>query len=366
MEVAYDLDTEARATAEKLGLGFARAATAGVDPRFVAGIRDLLLERAAVERGEQVERKSVGSLPPGWDLCEPGCCANSRGARPALVRSRMNLHEHLGDLALDLAVRAAELAEERRLQGVEVTETKSSSVDIVTETDQDIERFLRRELSSLRPGDGFVGEEGNDVPSTTGVSWVVDPIDGTVNFVYGIPRSAVSIGVRDGEEMVAGAVVNIMTGDRYTAVRGFGRLSATATRSGPAPVPPMDQRLVHTGFGYRAEVRARQGAAVARMLPLVRDIRRQGSAALDLCDIACGRADAYLEEGLNLWDYAAAGVIAEEAGARVFLGTGSGGATFILAAPRRLVRRDARPGPRVRVPGCGLVTAFPSAARAGS
>jgi myo-inositol-1(or 4)-monophosphatase len=244
----------------------------------------------------------------------------------------MNVHEYLGELALDLATRAASLAEERRRQGVEVAETKSSSVDIVTAVDQDVELFLRREVDRMRPDDGFVGEEGEDTPSQSGVSWIVDPIDGTVNFLYGIPRSAVSIGVRDGDEIVVGAVVNIMTDDRYYAVRGSGAfLNGKPVRV--RDVPPMDQRLVHTGFGYRSEVRARQGQAVARMLPRVRDIRRQGSAALDLCDIACGRADAYLEEGLNLWDYAAAGLIAEEAGARLYLGAGAGGATFVLAAP---------------------------------
>lgn len=244
----------------------------------------------------------------------------------------MDLPRELGDLALRLARSAADIVATQRESGVRVSATKTSAVDIVTDTDRAAEEFLRAELRRLRPGDGFIGEEGDDVDSETGVAWIVDPIDGTVNFLYGIPRYAVCVAARVDGEVVAGAVVNAATGEAFHAVRGEGaRLDGTPI--GVRESVSLAQSLLLTGFSYRSELRAVQGAAVARALPQVRDIRRFGSAALDLCDIAAGRADAYVEEGLNLWDHAAAGLIAAEGGARVELLPGAGGGECVVAAP---------------------------------
>jgi myo-inositol-1(or 4)-monophosphatase len=240
----------------------------------------------------------------------------------------------LRDLAEELAVEAAGLARRRREEGVEVAATKSSGTDVVTETDREVEQLLRDRLAAVRPDDGFVGEEGSDLAPAheDGVSWVVDPIDGTVNFLYGLPSVAVSVAAQAGGTVVAGAVVNVFTGTRYTAARGHG-----ARRDGRPlsvrPVPPVQERLVLTGFGYEAEHRVLQARAVSALLPRVRDIRRQGSAALELCHLAEGAADAYVEEGVNAWDYAAGGLVAEEAGARLGLHEGVGGRDCLVAAP---------------------------------
>ncbi|GAA1912937.1 inositol monophosphatase family protein [Nocardioides marmoribigeumensis] len=242
--------------------------------------------------------------------------------------------QELRGLAERLALEAAELARRRREEGVSVAATKSSDTDVVTETDREVERLLRDRLAALRPGDGFVGEEGSSADPTEagGVSWVVDPIDGTVNFLYGLPSVAVSIAAQEDGTVVAGAVVNVFTGTSYTAALGHG-----ATRDGRPlrvrAVPPMPERLVLTGFSYEPERRVLQGRAVASLLGRVRDIRRQGSAALELCAVAEGAADAYLEEGLNLWDHAAGGLVAQEAGARVGHHPGAGGTDCVVAAP---------------------------------
>jgi myo-inositol-1(or 4)-monophosphatase len=215
---------------------------------------------------------------------------------------------------------------------VQVAATKSSSVDLVTETDRATERLIRERLAATRPDDGFVGEEGDDESSRSGLTWVVDPVDGTVNFFYGIPEYAVSIAAQQDGQVVAGAVVNAATGVIYSAALGEG-----ATRDGTPlrvrEVPPMAERLLLTGFGYEAHQRKIQGAAVAAILPHVRDIRRRGSAALELCALAEGTADAFVEEGLNLWDHAAGALIAREAGATVTFEPGAGGRPCLVAAP---------------------------------
>jgi myo-inositol-1(or 4)-monophosphatase len=242
----------------------------------------------------------------------------------------------LRELAERLAVEAADLARRRRAEGVEVAATKSTGTDVVTATDREVEQLLRDRVGQLRPGDGFLGEEGGsargDDDTEGAVTWVVDPVDGTVNFLYGLPSVAVSVAAQVGGEVVAGAVVDVFSGTRWTAARGHG-----ATRDGRPlrvrPVPPMGERLVLTGFGYDAGLRALQGRAVAALLPQVRDIRRLGSAALDLCHVAEGAADAYVEEGVHLWDHAAGGLVAAEAGARVVVHRGAGGGDCLLAAP---------------------------------
>lgn len=236
------------------------------------------------------------------------------------------------ELALTVAQEAAALVRERRTRTVTVAETKSSPVDVVTEADRASEELIRARLHRSRPGDGILGEEGSDVVSSSGVTWVVDPIDGTVNFLYGLPPYAVSIAaVRDGVA-AAGVVVDVASGEVFSAVRGGGSfldgrpLRVNARTS-------LDQHLVATGFNYDAGVRAGQADAVAVMLRTVRDIRRVGSAALDLCAVASGRVDAYVEEGLHPWDMAAGELVATEAGARVGTYTGAGGRTAVVAAP---------------------------------
>jgi myo-inositol-1(or 4)-monophosphatase len=238
---------------------------------------------------------------------------------------------------LGLARRVAREAGERitqlRAEGVSVAATKSSDVDVVTEADRASESLIRRRLLDERPDDGFLGEEGDDVRGSSRVRWVVDPIDGTVNYLYGIPAYAVSVAASVDGEVVAGVVLNPATGEEFAALRGGG---ATCNDE-PVRVRPfvsLEQSLFATGFHYEQPVRARQGQAIAHVLARVRDIRRLGSCALDLCGVASGRFDAYAEEGVNEWDYAAGRLVAEEAGARVEVLSGPSGKAFILCAPR--------------------------------
>lgn len=237
----------------------------------------------------------------------------------------MSTPHDLYDLARTVAQEAARFVRDSRPDGrVDVAATKSSATDVVTEIDRATEDLIRSRILEQRPDDGFVGEEGDDLAGTSGIDWVVDPIDGTVNFVYGIGAYGVSIAARDrrrdGDPVVAGCVVSVPTGECYGAVLGGGawRDDGPQRVALEAPAPgPLAHALVATGFSYRADVRARQGEAVARMLPQVRDIRRIGSAALDLCGLAEGRYDAYVEEGLQPWDLAAGALVATEAGLRL-------------------------------------------------
>jgi myo-inositol-1(or 4)-monophosphatase len=253
-------------------------------------------------------------------------------------------YDELRDVATNVALEAAELVLRRRDEQagrragakVDVAATKTSQLDVVTEVDRESEAFLRDRLARLRPGDGFLGEEGGSGDSRSGVTWVVDPIDGTVNFLYGMPGYAVSVAAVEGDgadqRPVAGAVVDVMRRETYSASLGGG-----ATRDGRplrlGPAPPLDRFLVGTGFHYRLDVRSHQGPAVAALLQQVRDVRRRGSAAMDVCDVASGRLDAHVEEGLNLWDRAAASLVATEAGARVEVRLGAGGLDCVVCAP---------------------------------
>ncbi len=203
--------------------------------------------------------------------------------------------------------------------------SKSSETDPVTEMDQRSQELVLAMLAELRPDDAVLGEEEGGRPGTSGVTWVVDPIDGTVNYLYGIPAYAVSLAAVVGDpstpgawEAVAGAVLGPDTDELFHAHRGGG--ARLTTRAGTRTLRATDatdlaMALVGTGFGYAAEMRARQGAALAELLPQVRDIRRHGSAALDLCGVAAGRLDAYYETSLNAWDRAAGELVAREAGA---------------------------------------------------
>ncbi|MFI1919724.1 inositol monophosphatase family protein [Nocardia sp. NPDC020380] len=225
----------------------------------------------------------------------------------------------------------------------DAVQSKSTPTDPVTIVDTETEQLIRKLLADLRPGDLVVGEE--DGGSLSGdpdhVHWVVDPIDGTVNFVYGIPAYSVSVAAVRGGRSVAGAVADVAHGVTYSAGLGQGAHRATP---GGEPIPlrcneidSVSMALVATGFAYATPRRTRQGELVAQLLPYIRDIRRIGSAALDLCMVAEGRADAHYEHGLNLWDWAAGALIAAEAGAQLSLpapeSPGSAGELVVAVAP---------------------------------
>jgi myo-inositol-1(or 4)-monophosphatase len=247
-------------------------------------------------------------------------------------------HELL-DLATAIAREAGELAARRRREGVEVADTKSSVVDVVTAADREVERLIRDRLADARPADGILGEEeGGAQTGTSGLTWVVDPIDGTTNYLYGIPHYAVSIAVVDGEPDpltwadAVGVVHNPASGELYAAAKGQGATLDGASIHVAEPVP-LAEALIGTGFAYASEMRGVQGAIVARLLPGVRDIRRQGTASLDLAFVASGRLNAYFERTLSPWDHAAGAIIAREAGAVVKgLGDAPPSRDFILAA----------------------------------
>jgi myo-inositol-1(or 4)-monophosphatase len=243
-------------------------------------------------------------------------------------------------LAVDVAREAAALVARGRASAAEAVDVKSSPTDVVTAVDKASEELIVGRLLGARPDDGLLGEEGAARDGASGVRWVIDPIDGTVNFMYDLPGYAVSIGAEVEGEVVAGVVLNVATGELFTATRGGGAHLATPARPDPVQLATsrpesLEQTLVGTGFGYRVEQRREQGAVVARLLPRVRDIRRYGSSALDLCAVAAGRIDAYYELDLNPWDHAAGALVAAEAGAVVtgLPGTPFGEPMAIAAAP---------------------------------
>lgn len=247
-------------------------------------------------------------------------------------------HDDLLQIARDIALRAGALAKQRRSEGVQVAASKSSSVDIVTQADRETERLIRDALAEARPRDGFYGEESGADAGSSGLTWLVDPIDGTVNYLYGIPHYAVSIAVVEGEPdpltwtALAGCVVNPASGELFTATAGGGAFLG-AQRLAVAPPVPLSEALIGTGFAYASHVRGEQGALIAGLLPHVRDIRRLGTASLDLCFTAAGRLDAYFERTLSPWDHAAGALVAREAGATVKgLGDAAPSRDFILAA----------------------------------
>ncbi len=242
-------------------------------------------------------------------------------------------------LATRLAMEAGELAQQMR-SNVDLTgDTKSSATDIVTAADKAAEHLVLNGLERARPADAVLGEEGSDTAGTSGVRWLIDPIDGTTNYVYDIPAWSVSIaaeyvapGSNAAPETLIGVVYDPVANDRFWAVRDRG-----AHRNEVSihcnPKTEMATALVGTGFGYTPERRRGQAEVLLELLPQVRDIRRFGSAALDLCFVAEGRLDAYFERGLNPWDLAAGTLIAQEAGCSVGnLRGGSPSDVFTLAA----------------------------------
>jgi myo-inositol-1(or 4)-monophosphatase len=232
------------------------------------------------------------------------------------------MSSELLDLTRAIALEAGQLAARRRREGVEVAATKSSIVDVVTAADREVEELIRARIAAARPQDAILGEEGGATGGSSGLTWVVDPIDGTVNYLYDLPHYAVSIAVVEGGAdpagwtPLAGAVFNPAIGELFTAARGGGAFLGEE-RIRVADAVPLEQALVATGFSYDAAMRGEQGAVVARLLPMVRDIRRQGAASLDLVGVAAGRLDAFYERELNPWDHGAGELIAREAGAVV-------------------------------------------------
>jgi len=255
------------------------------------------------------------------------------------------LLRELEDLAVTAAGAAGRFIVDDRPRGMGVLDTKSSVNDIVTVMDQESELLLRRILLGARPDDAVLGEEDGASAGTSGITWVIDPIDGTVNYLYGIPAYCVSVAAVIGDagtpgqwQPVAGAICNPLTGEIFHSRRGGGAYVLVAGEDTAIRVNAVDvllQSLIATGFGYVPEVRARQGEVLSAMLPEIRDIRRAGSAALDLCAVACGRVDAYYESGLNPWDLAAGWIIAAEAGALVtgLNGIPPGQAAVVAAGP---------------------------------
>jgi myo-inositol-1(or 4)-monophosphatase len=265
--------------------------------------------------------------------------------------------EELLAIALDVVRPAAELAVTMRRTAIGEVSTKTSATDVVTGADRAVERQAVAALRAVRPSDAVLGEESgaNTAGAVDGsrVRWILDPIDGTVNYLYGLPQYAVSLAAELDGVVVAGVVRHATTGQEWTAIlhRGAYRDGRRLTGSRESV---LGQALLATGFGYAAARRAHQGRVLAGLLPYVRDVRRLGSAALDLCMAAEGTVDVYYEKGLNIWDHAAGGLVAVEAGLRV---TGLGGAPpgpdLVIAAPpalfeplhERLVALDAAGGP---------------------
>ncbi|MEK7424184.1 MAG: inositol monophosphatase family protein [Actinomycetota bacterium] len=226
-------------------------------------------------------------------------------------------------LASSLAIEAGDMVRAGRRAGVVAAETKSSTTDMVTEFDRASEQLLVTRIRATRPHDGIVGEEGSSTVGTSGVSWLIDPIDGTTNFLYDIPAWAVSVAAVDAEGPLAAAVYAPALGELFTARRGGGAtLNGVPIACGRSA--DLSTSLVATGFSYVAARRVEQAARVARMIGHVRDVRRFGAASLDLCFVAMGRLDGYFEEDLGPWDLAAGQLVATEAGCRT--GDFSGGA----------------------------------------
>lgn len=223
----------------------------------------------------------------------------------------------LEEIAADVAQLAAQHVRSR-LGTAHVVGTKSTLTDVVTETDLEVERMIRRELVNRSPGSSVIGEELSDAIGDTEIGWIIDPIDGTVNFLYDLPVVAVSVAATLGGRVVAGAVSDVLRAETFSSALD------TGARRNAMPVTGSDSAqlasaLIGTGFGYDPDDRAAQAAVLNDLLPAARDIRCFGSTALALCWVACGRLDGYYQSGSNVYDYAAGALIASEAGATVEL-----------------------------------------------
>ena len=262
--------------------------------------------------------------------------------------------ESLARLAVDTAEGAGRLLEAGLHEVRTLVEHKSSATDMVTEVDRAVETFIVDRLRAERPDDGFLGEEGASSPGSSGVRWVIDPLDGTTNYLYALPAFTVSIAAEVDGVLAVGAVRDPSHDETFHAWRGGG-----AFRNGvplPSSSPPsLSSALVGTGFSYTASRRAWQAAVLADLLADVRDVRRAGAASLDLCWVAAGRLDVFYERGLGPWDFAAGSVIATEAGAEVTDLDGGPPSTDIVVAARpplagafraRLASAEAAAGPK--------------------
>lgn len=264
-----------------------------------------------------------------------------KGKATGLIRPASSDDAALEDIAADVAQRAAASIRAKLGSAVQVG-TKATPTDTVTSADLEIEQFILAALQEATPGASVLGEEGTAVKGTTDIGWIIDPIDGTVNFLYDLPVIAVSIAATRGDQVVAGAVADVLRKEIFAARLGHG-----ATLNGHAitvsPITGMADALIATGFSYAAETRSEEAKVVSRILPAARDIRCFGSSALNLAWVACGRIDGYWESDVKPWDVAAGGLLANEAGAAVDLCSPSGDDHVLAAAPgvfhalRRLV-----------------------------
>jgi myo-inositol-1(or 4)-monophosphatase len=225
-------------------------------------------------------------------------------------------------LAVEAATTGGALLLERVSRGAERSvASKSTPTDLVSEADLASEHAIRELLAARRPNDGFVGEEGDHAEGTSGLRWVVDPLDGTVNFLFGIPQWCVSVAVADRDGTIAGAVYDPNRDELFSATRDGRAMRAgphgEAELSGSVRDDELSTAMLATGFAYDADVRAAQARVLARVLPRVRDVRRLGSAALDITWTAAGRYDGYFERTVKQWDIAAGALICERAGLRV-------------------------------------------------
>jgi len=228
-------------------------------------------------------------------------------------------------VAVSVATEAAALVAEMRAAAVTDVDTKSSETDVVTAGDRAAERLIRMRLGELRPGEPVLGEEEGGFGGTTpdGVCWVVDPIDGTVNYLYGLPWYAVSVAARLGGESLAAAVVEPPSGRVWSAARGMGAtLGSRPLRVSRADRLPV--ALIGTGFSYSQQRREWQSRLATELISRARDVRRCGSAVLDLCSVAAGWLDGFVEHGLSPWDWPGGALIAAEAGAVVRVPTADG------------------------------------------
>lgn len=256
----------------------------------------------------------------------------SRGSAAAFVTSS-SLATELLTLARPIAVEVGEHLEAALAGDRFATTSKSTPTDLVTEFDTWAEAHITERILSARPNDSIQGEEGANVAGTNDVTWSIDPIDGTVNFVHGIPGFCVSMAARLNGETIVGVVASPLHREVFTAMLGQGATLNNHPISCATPAS-MGRSVIGTGFGYLPERRRRQAEVLVEVVPHIADIRRNGAAAIDLCWVACGRLDGYWEVGLNDWDYAAGALIATEAGARCGgLNGEAPSPDFVLAAP---------------------------------
>ena len=231
----------------------------------------------------------------------------------------MSLTSELLVLAESIAIKAGELLVNRPSKFE--LDQKSGVFDFATQMDHESEKLIVAEILTARPDDGLIGEEGANRESKSGVTWVIDPIDGTVNYLYDIPGWCISIAAKDKDGGLVGVVYSPATQSLWKASRGGGAFLNGSPIKCNDPVS-LDRALVGSGFAYDIEKRKIQAALVARLLPQIRDLRRLGACAVDICHVASGSLDAYFEAGVNEWDYAAAGLIATEAGATISIDKG--------------------------------------------